>query len=166
MADLRERVESDLTGCVTALRAVHHAEGYPSVWPADPVGFLTPPHVGVWVVADGGAILGHVLVLRHPPSPAVEASGLSAGAVGAVGRLFTVPAARGCGWGRALLGAAVARIRACGQVPILDVVSASTAAVALYERTGWTLTGAGSAPWTDPDGSHAPVSYFVLRERA
>ena len=162
MAEIRERRAEDLPGCVAAMWAVREVDGYPSVWPGDPAAFLDPPHVAAWVAVEGEAVVGHVVLLAQPLPAIVRLTGRPASALGAVGRLFTVPAVHGAGVGRRLLDTGVARSRAEGLLPVLDVVATSTAAVTLYERAGWTLLGQGPATWTDPDGSHPTLSYYQL----
>jgi hypothetical protein len=44
---------------------------------------------------------------------------------------------------------------------VLDVVAVSTAAVALYERTGWQLAGTQTATWVDPDGTAPMLRCYV-----
>lgn len=135
--------------CVDALRAVHEADAYPSVWPDDPAGWLTPPGVvGAWVaesetenvghVTAGHIIVGHVIVVEKSSEWWVS-------------RLFVTPAARGLSVGRALL--AQARTHACGRPLMLDVIEDSADALALYERTGWTLIGRRPADWLMADGT-------------
>jgi len=48
---IRIREAAELAGCVSVLRRVHEASGYPSRWPDDPGGWLTPRSL-VGVVAD------------------------------------------------------------------------------------------------------------------
>ncbi|GEM32042.1 GNAT family N-acetyltransferase [Nocardia neocaledoniensis NBRC 108232] len=42
MITIRPRTADDLPACVAALREVHSADGYPAVWPEDPVAWLSP----------------------------------------------------------------------------------------------------------------------------
>ena len=39
---VRIREAADLAACVAVLRRVHEISGYPSRWPADPGGWITP----------------------------------------------------------------------------------------------------------------------------
>jgi ribosomal protein S18 acetylase RimI-like enzyme len=64
-----------------------------------------------------------------------------------VSRLFVAPAARAHRAGAALLDQAVHAARDLGCRPLLDVRSANTAAIALYERRGWRLLGSTEAVW-------------------
>lgn len=61
--------------------------------------------------------------------------------VAEVGRLFVHPEARQHGVGRALLDAAVACLRDQCLVPVLRVSDYATAAIALYNRSGWVRLG-------------------------
>ena len=62
---IRIREATDLVGCVTALRRVYEASGYPSRWPDDPGGWLTPRgQVAAWVAEHDGVIAGHAALVR------------------------------------------------------------------------------------------------------
>src|SRR5207302_2545060 len=63
------------------------------------------------------------------------------GHLSVVARLVVAPNTRRRGIGRLLLGRAATEAADRGLVPILDVVSGSRAAIALYERAGWTRLG-------------------------
>lgn len=158
---IRPRRASDLPGCVTALRAVHLAEGYgyPDVWPADPEVFLQPSaELGAWVVDDGvGGIRGHVVLEAGGADlPAEVGTG-----VGLVSRLFVPPAARRRGIAGALLDLASDEALARGLRPALNVVVEGLAAIALYERAGWTWVATGPAGWTRCGGRPAIVHYYL-----
>ncbi len=141
-AHLRVRVESDLPACVEALRVVHEVDRYPMVWPEDPTGWLCPARTLVsWVVELRGRMVGHVLLTAEGDHRC------------ALHRLFVAPAARGSGTATALLSTATQHAHARGLALELDVIEDSTAAIALYERTGWTLTARGPATFTWPDGT-------------
>lgn len=137
---IRERLAGDLDGCVRALRAVYEADGYPLNWPADPRGWLEPPGLlGAWVCGD---IDGHVAV--H------ELDGERA----EVTRLFVAPAARRRKVGRTLVEHVKAWAAAHGRSLVLEVVADEqrSAAIALYEATGWRHMATVQADWTGPDG--------------
>lgn len=143
---IRPRQDADLTACVALLDAVHAADGYPMYMPEDPSAFLvTSDELGAWVAEDGDGLLGHV-VLRTRSSPAVmevaaSAAGVGSEQLGVVARLLVAPGARRRGAGRALLEAAARRAVELGRRPVLDVVRTHAAAVALYDRAGWTRAG-------------------------
>ena len=161
---IRQRVPADLDNCVRALQAVHDADGYPVNWPADPGRWLNPPGtLAAWVFADP-QIGGHVLVSSaSEPAPAGAASSAGEPMAGEVGRLFVAPSHRGRGIGLGLLTRvrewAVARRLGL----VLEVVDDSRgAAIALYERTGWTYTGTSAADWTGPVGEPVRVRHYSL----
>jgi ribosomal protein S18 acetylase RimI-like enzyme len=87
---------------------------------------------------------------------------MPAGSLAAVGVLFVDPTATGRGVGTALLSTAVEHVRALGRVPVLDVVSESTRAVALYERHGWRVVGTARPPWLPVDRD--PLLLMALAE--
>ncbi len=152
-ARLRVRRESDLPACVEALRAVHEVDRYPMVWPEDPTGWLSPPGTAAsWVTELSGAIVGHVLLTDEGAS------------LTALHRLFVVPAARSAGLATALLSAAIEHAHERGLALELDVVEDSVAAIALYERLGWTLTARVPAPFTWPDGTRPIERRYVAPE--
>ncbi|MFG1872882.1 GNAT family N-acetyltransferase [Micromonospora arborensis] len=158
---LRRRRLTDLDGCVAGLADVHRVDGYPLNWPADPHRWLREPHPArAWVAVDAdGAIVGHVAVHRVPG----PADGPLARPTAEVARLFVTPAARGLALGSALLARARQWASARGTDLVLEVTSSSTAAAALYERTGWRCTGTSTAPWTAPDGGPVSLRHYRLR---
>lgn len=80
--------------------------------------------------------------------------------------VYVAPEARGCGAGRAMLGAAIDALRACGDIEIatLSVSARSRAARALYVSMGF-------VPWgVEPDsmvigGERVDEEYMSLRLR-
>lgn len=168
--EIRERRAADLDQCVRALRRVHEADGYPIVWPRDPVRWLSPAataHAWVAVAAAqpagptrapgaaeaeaAGGVLGHVLLLRTDTPRTYE-----------IARLFVAPAGRGLGLGRELLETAGVRAAREGYGLELEVVADERShAIALYERTGWRRTGTVTAEWTRPDGRCVQVHRYV-----
>jgi GNAT superfamily N-acetyltransferase len=151
--ELRERRESDLDGCVRALRLVHEADGYPMVWPKDPVRWLTPAStLHGWVaVTRSAAPVGHVLLLGTERPDTWE-----------LARLFVSPEARGLGLGAALLDAACARAAEQGRKLELEVVADERSrAISLYERAGWRRTGTVTAGWTNPDGGRVRMHRYA-----
>jgi GNAT superfamily N-acetyltransferase len=145
MTLIRPRQPGDLPALAEALAQVHRADGYPSRWPDDPVGFLTPRRMlGAWVVAAGGPAAGHVALSQEPfPGPRQP------GRTVAVNRLFVAPAARGRGVAGLLLTAAMDEAARTGAGLWLEVTAGSDAAVALYVRHGWRYVGQALASWGD-----------------
>jgi GNAT superfamily N-acetyltransferase len=140
----RERRESDLERCVQALRLVHEADGYPMVWPKDPVRWLSPANtLHGWVaVTRSDAVAGHVLLLGTERPDTWE-----------LARLFVSPEARGLGLAGALLELAGARAAERGAgLELWVVADERSRAISLYERAGWRRTGTVTAEWTKPDG--------------
>ena len=139
---VRDRVEADLPACVEALRRVHEADDYPREWPADPASWLCPAAcVGTWVATLDRDVVGHVVTTAPDAGRAW------------VSRLFVTPSAQRRGVAAALLEVAGEDARSVGRSLELGVVEESTAAIALYERLGWTLLGREPAPFTWPDGT-------------
>lgn len=68
---------------------------------------------------------------------AQRTTGLPAERLVVVSRLFTAPALRRDGMGRALLRHATKQALSRGQRAVLDVGQALTAPIALYESEGW-----------------------------
>jgi ribosomal-protein-alanine N-acetyltransferase len=123
---VRRRTSADLGACARLLAEVHRADGYPSPWPDDPADWLARPDLaGAWVVELETGVAGHVALTRS----------------GLVTRLMVAPWARRRGLAVHLLGAAAARADALALRPSLQVVDTRIAAIALYERAGWSYTG-------------------------
>ncbi|MFI7008694.1 GNAT family N-acetyltransferase [Streptomyces sp. NPDC050145] len=143
------RDDSDLAECAEVLGAVHRADGYPVNWPADPEGWLrVDGAVGAWVARLDGRVAGHVLLARPRPVDVAPRLAPPERPTCVVGRLFVAPAARGRRIGARLLErAAREAARRGGARAVLDVVPRDVAAVALYERAGWTFLGAGQQEW-------------------
>jgi GNAT superfamily N-acetyltransferase len=153
--DIRTRGPADLDGCVAALASVHKSGGYPTNWPADPARWLAPPGtIHGWVAAIDGSIAGHV-ILRQP--------GFSTFGQNAVelSRLFVTPATRRRGIASALVHAA-GRWAAARDLDLeLEVTDHLQAARALYERTGFRLTGTKQAGWTAPGGAPVVLCHYA-----
>jgi ribosomal protein S18 acetylase RimI-like enzyme len=139
--------------CVEILAQVHRTSGYPTNWPDDPAGWLTPPElVGAWVaVGDEVPVMGHV-VLRQLP---VDSAGQ---AVAEVSRLFVAPSARRQGVAQALLDQAMHWATANSQDLVLEVTDNLRAAQALYERANFRHSATKQADWTTPAGH--PVTLY------
>ncbi|WP_298445640.1 GNAT family N-acetyltransferase [Ferrimicrobium sp.] len=126
------RTPEHLPQCVEALAEVHAADGYPVVWPADPLVWLGgEDFLGAWVAIDEATVLGHVGLKRSLLDNGNQ--------VGEVFRLFVIPRARGLGIGRALLSSGVSQLTSLGLLPMLRVVPESGDAASLYEHLGWRL---------------------------
>jgi GNAT superfamily N-acetyltransferase len=160
---IRARKPDDMAGCVTLLRAVHKASGYPSRWPDDPARWLTPATLAAaWVAETEGLTSGHVALVRGVRVQCLlEVTGRAPDELGGITRLFVDPTARRQGTARALLEMAVAQARERSWQPVLDVVADGHAAIALYERAGWKLAGTEAATWTNADGVAPVVRYYV-----
>jgi GNAT superfamily N-acetyltransferase len=149
---IRPREGADLELCVQGLAAVFQDGGYPTNWPADPGGWLSPDGIaGAWVAStEGLPVAGHVLLLR-----------LSGEGPAEVSRLFVVPAARRRGVAQALLRRAIDWATAHELDLVLDVTDHSGAAQALYEQAGFHRAGTGIAGWTTPDGRPVTLHRYV-----
>ncbi|AUG77040.1 GCN5 family acetyltransferase [Kitasatospora sp. MMS16-BH015] len=158
---VRERGVGDLDACLRALRSVQETDGYPVVWPRDPLGWLTPAGVvGGWVAELDGVVVGQVLLGPAGEGLAADA-GLPAAELVSVVRLFVGVAARGRGVARLLLARATEEAARLGRRPVLEVETRAEAAIALYERAGWKLVGTRVADWRRQDGSAAHVHTYL-----
>lgn len=163
---IRPRTPADLPALERALRAVHEGDGYPTVWPAEPRAFLTPPCVGAWVAEHRGHVVGQV-VLRPVPDPLpgwVSVTGLSAPELLILSRLFVAPAGRGRELARGLFRRAWDGARALGRRGLLDVHHKNLGAVQLYEAEGWQRVGTVGGDWLEPDGTVPRVHVYVAPE--
>jgi GNAT superfamily N-acetyltransferase len=160
---IRIRAAADLTACVAVLRRVHEASGYPSNWPADPGGWITPRDMlAAWVAEHDGRIAGHVTLVRGLRLECLlRATGCAPDELGGVARLYVDPASRRLGLARALLDAATAAAITRGLLPVLDVVDDSGPAIALYEQAGWQLACTQPATWVDPDGTTPTIRCYL-----
>jgi len=160
---VRTREPADLPACVALLRRVHEISGYPSRWPDDPGGWITPRDlVAAWVAEHDGQIAGHVALIRGMQvERLLRATGLPPDELGGVIRLYVDPVIRRQGLAQALLDAAAAAAVAHGLLPVLDVVADSHPAIALYERAGWQFVGTQPATWVDPDGTTPAIRCYV-----
>ncbi|MFD5564425.1 GNAT family N-acetyltransferase [Kitasatospora griseola] len=158
---IRPRHDDDLPACVRMLAAVHRVDGYPAVWSAETERWLTPGELlGVWVVADGPAVLGHVALTRTGPDLAA-AVGRPSSQLAAVARLFVDVSARRTGLAGALLARAVQAAVADGRRPVLEVESDAAGAIALYERAGWRRVGTAPGDWLTAAGQPAVVHTYL-----
>lgn len=160
---IRARKPDDMPGCVTLLRTVHEISGYPSVWPEDAAGWLTPASLmAAWITETGGQITGHAALVQGTRAQCLlRATGRDSDQLGRIVRLFVDPAVRRQGLAGALLETATAQARDHGLQPVLNVMADGHAAIALYERSGWKLAGSQPATWTTPDGVSPMMRYYV-----
>jgi len=140
---IRPRRDGDIAACAELLRQVHELDSYPRYLPGDPESFLIQPDAyGCWVAELDGTLVGHASLVKRTSDPAMriasEALGRPEDELGVIARLFVSGRARRSGAGRRLLGTATAAATARGLWPVLDVTTDAAAAIALYERTGWT----------------------------
>jgi GNAT superfamily N-acetyltransferase len=162
---IRPRDPRDLPALTAALAEVHRADGYPSRWPDDAAGWLTPRAMIVaWVAEDGGQLAGHVALGQEPfpgqPRPGQPAPDQPAPSV-AVHRLFVTPGARGRGAASLLLAAAMDQAARTGTGLWLEVTEGSDAAIALYLRHGWRYAGRDLASWTTAGGEHPVIRRYL-----
>ena len=144
-AGIRQRRPSDLEQLDAVARLVRATDGYPLYLVNDNFrGFLaSPKQVAAWVAVQAGEIVGHVALSTTASPEVLEVLSTSGecGRPGVVSRLLVAPDARREGLGTRLLKHAADAAREAGLVPVLDVVSTSMAAIALYERAGWRRLG-------------------------
>ncbi|WP_157248968.1 GNAT family N-acetyltransferase [Nonomuraea typhae] len=156
---IRTRQAADLDACVAALAEVQKADGYPVSWPRDPHGWLAPPDMHrAWIAVAAGAVLGHVgLVVADLEPEVAEAAGRTRAPT--VARLFVTPGGRGRGLAERLL----ATVRRETEGPLaLEVSDEGTAAIALYERTGWRRVATTQATWLNNAGTPAVMYHYVM----
>lgn len=150
------------------LDLVHESDRYPLVWPQDPARWVSSAAALAMVVAEiGDSLVGQVSLrpASGVPTPVWEAgTGLPAGRLGVVSRLFVHPAHRRIGVARALLSWAVDEARRRELNPVLDVLARSVAACRLYEATGWERIG--EFLWPLPDRSMEPAFAYAMRTRS
>lgn len=164
---IRPRASPDMSRLVEVLVAQQSGTGYPVRWPLPfPVeDFLVrDTEVAAWVAVVDGVVVGHVALTDVTSGWDADGwtrgTGLPASGLAAVSVLFVDTSAAGRGVGSTLLKTAVAHARSLGRTPVLDVVSESTRAVALYERHGWQVVGRARPPWL-PD-HREPVLLMAL----
>lgn len=139
---IRVKTVEDASACLDLLMQVHELDGYPPYLPEDVPRFITPDYeVASWVAERDGRIIGHVALHQASVDPTLDAAqratGLPAERLVVISRLFTAPALRRAGIGRALLRHATKQAQSRGQRAVLDVGQALTAPIALYESEGW-----------------------------
>lgn len=154
---IRARDAEDEVELEVLARAVHQLDGYPVYMPDDNFLAFVISDLALdgWVAVVDGRVVGHV-ALHGGSSPGVVALaaselGVQPTSCGVVARLLVAPGLRRTGLGRRLLDHAMDQCRQRQLSPILDVVVGTDAAIALYERAGWTRLGTVS--FDLPDGS-------------
>ena len=159
---IRDRSPSDGPALEALALETHDHDGYPKYLPGDLRSFIMDASaLSAWVAESDKQILGHV-ALHQRSAPEVmqaarTATGLEDEDMVMVARLLVAPAARRRGTGRMLLQRAVDEAERLRRRAVLDVVEDHRAAIALYERCGWTQ--AGRVVWNLPDGR--PLCEFV-----
>ncbi|HET7761360.1 MAG TPA: GNAT family N-acetyltransferase [Phycicoccus sp.] len=169
-ARLRPRVPADLPALVSLLTAQRATTGYPVRWPLPfPVEdfIVRPSEIAAWVAVDPArahAVVGHVSLTEVGTGWETRGwcsgTGQPASRLAAVAVLFVAPRATGRGVGGMLLATAVGHARSLGRTPVLDVVTESSRALALYERAGFRVVGHTRPPWLPPD--RAPLTLMAL----
>jgi GNAT superfamily N-acetyltransferase len=135
-AAIRARTREDIEQCARLLRDLDRADRYPLLWPEDVEAWFTPEGLlGSWVAEVDGSVAGHVALRRAAGSSMVT-------------RLWVAPSARRRGLGSALCEAACARAAQLSLHPSLEVAAGRAAAIALYEKGGWTFVS------RTPDAMH------------
>ena len=142
----RERVDADLDACVRLARMTHELDRYPMFLPDDLRRFIVVPDaLAAWVAELDGEIIGHVALRSHSSAAvltmASEALKMPPDRLGVIARLLVSPRHRRHGIGRSLLELACGDAQARGLWPILDVVTYQHAAIALYDKCGWSRAG-------------------------
>lgn len=161
---IRWRTDDDLPECARLLDSVSRADGYPTFWPDDPIGWLCPAALlGAWVAERASHIVGHVALRAGTAEPGGEvwsdATGLPPEQLAAVNRLFVAPASRGTGIGSALLETACGAAVSHRLHPVLDVAETDHEAIALYERRGWRRVH--SETWRADESGRKLLHYYV-----
>jgi GNAT superfamily N-acetyltransferase len=105
-----------------------------------------------------------VAITRTAPGLA-RRTGLPAGQLVSVARLFVTPPTRRCGVAQALLDTAEAAAAACGLRLALEVEDGGKAAISLYERSGWRHVGTAPDDWTTVDGRTALMHAYLAPAR-
>ncbi len=157
---IRPRQQSDVPVLVQVLRAVYEADGYPDVWPGNPLAFVeNDAPLGAWVAEADGQVVGQVLLCNVQPG---SDWGRAAGSdLVEIKRLFVSPSAWGLGLAAQLVQAALteAAHRHCRAV--LETRADNEAANRVYQRGGWRLAGTARATWTDADGQHPRMQRYT-----
>jgi ribosomal protein S18 acetylase RimI-like enzyme len=140
---IRPRARSDLDRCALLLASLDPAERYPAAWPGDLHAWLSPSDLlGAWVAEDDGEVAAHVALRARAGSRTAMLT-----------RLWVAPDARGRGVATALCDIACARAAELSLVPSLEVACERVAAIAMYERSGWTRASSAPRPMAGAGGT-------------
>ena len=141
------------------LRRVHESSGYPTNWPRDPEGWLTPSGlIEAWVAGtEEITVAGHAIVSKVPADPDGTVDGRAAVEFG---RLFVDPAARRQGIAQLLIQHAKDWAMERDVDLMLWVTDQLAPAQTLYAGAGFTRTGTEIASWTTPDGGPVTVHRY------
>jgi GNAT superfamily N-acetyltransferase len=166
---VRARLDGDLVRCVRVLADVHRVDGYPTYWPEDPAGWLSPTGLfGSWVADFESRVVGHIALSSVGHGRAAEvwsdATGCPRARLAGISRLFVSQDARRAGVGAALLDTACAEAARRGLHPVLDVVETNRDAIRFYEHLGWRRVYSG--PWADARDELLTVHYFIRARRS
>ncbi len=168
---IRSRRPADVPVLADVLGRQQPHTGYPLRWPLPFDArqmIVREGELGAWTAELGGTPVGHAsltdvaddelgqLWSRGAGRPVTELACLSA--------LFLEHTLQGRGIGGQLLDTAVAFARQRGLTPVLDVVSGTGPAIAVYRHRGWVEVGRARPHWL-PD-SEPPVLMMVLPEAA
>ncbi|HET9732277.1 MAG TPA: GNAT family N-acetyltransferase [Acidimicrobiales bacterium] len=164
---VRDRRPEDLDALVRLAAEVHALDGYPIYLPTDLGAFVySKDTIAGWVAEEADEIVGHVALHRRSWEGVMrlarDVTGLSESQLGVVARLLVSPTARRQGLGAALLAQAERQARKLGLQPILDVATQYSAAVRLYERSGWRVLGTVKFPM--PDNSTVDEYVFAASD--
>ncbi|MFD3563293.1 GNAT family N-acetyltransferase [Streptomyces sp. NPDC058686] len=158
---VRPRTDADLPGCVEVLAGVQAAGHCPVDRPADPESWLTPRGMTeAWVVLAGVDVVGHMALTPPGPAPA-SAAGLPEAHLVAVARLFVSTRAGRRGVATLPLDRAIENGAARERTAVLEVETAASAAIGLYERLGRRRVGTCTADWTTADGRLARMRAHI-----
>ena len=146
MVIIRRRSSADGAALEAMALAVHHLDGYPMYLPDDLRSFIVDEDaLAAWVATTDGEVLGHIALHRSSAQQVMElvlsTTGMQEDSIAVVARLLVAPDVRGRGIGRALLEKGTREAARLGRRAVLDVVESHRAAIALYERCGWTRVG-------------------------
>lgn len=161
---IRWRTNDDLPECARLLEEVHRIDGYPTFWPDEPIGWLSPTALlGAWVAEDDRQIVGHVALRAGTAEAGAEvwsgATGLPPEQLAAISRLFVASESRGEGVGSALLDTACGVAASRGLHPVLHVTETNREAIGLYERRGWRRVHI--EPWRADKSGKTLLHYYV-----
>ena len=168
---VRYRVEDDLAALEGLPELVHHRDGYPAYLFGDLRDFVASPDaLSAWAAETEGQIEGHVALHSSSWDGVMrlgrDATGLSDDDLAVIARLLVSPTARRQCVGRALLETATTHAWQLGLRSILDVIATYTAAIRLYEDTGWTRRRRARLPQPTPQYARSTRMIRPLRPRS